>query len=213
VSYEYIKPTGIHLEITRRCTLKCPKCPRTTLKGMYDPNTDLSLDAIKNLLNKNKFDLIECCGNLGDPIYHPQALEIFKYLSDNSKSLMINTNGSGKKISWWSKYYNAINKKDITVFGVDGLKDTSKLYRVNQNWDSVFEAMKLGATLGHKVVWQWIPFSFNEHQIPEARLIAKRYNIQFLIFKSERWDKDDPMKPSNKELYIENESFLDKITE
>ena len=73
--------------------------------------------------------------------------------------------------------------------------------------------MKLGASLGHKVVWQWIPFSFNEHQIPEARLIAKRYNIQFLIFKSERWDKDDPMKPSNKELYIENESFLDKITE
>lgn len=213
MSNEYIKPSRLHLEITKRCTLKCPKCPRTSYKGMYDPNTDLSLDTIKNLIDKNKFKTILCCGNFGDPIYHPQALEIFKYLSDNSNVLSINTNGSGKKLNWWKDYYNTIGKKDITVFGVDGLKDTSKLYRVNQDWDSVFQAMKLGAKLGHRVAWQWIPFSFNEHQIPQARLLAKRHNIHFMLLKSERWDKDDPMKPNNKDLYIENEPFLDKIIE
>ena len=213
VSYEYIKPSDMHLEITKRCTLKCPKCLRTLDNGMYNPNTDLSLDAIKHLITQNKFKTILCCGNYGDPIYHPQALEIFKYLSKNSKVLNVNTNGSGKKISWWNEYYNAIDKKDITVFGVDGLKDTSKLYRVNQDWDSVFQAMKLGAKLGHRVFWQWIPFSFNEHQIPQARLMAKRHNIHFLLLKSDRWDKDDPMKPNNKELYIDNELFLNKITD
>ena len=209
--YEYITPSRMHLEITKRCTLKCPKCYRTTNKGMYDPNTDLPLDAIKNLLGETKLETILCCGNYGDPIYHPQALEIFKYLSENSEVLSVNTNGSGKKISWWNEYYDAIDKKDITVFGVDGLKDTSKLYRINQDWDSVFKAMKLGAKLGHRVAWQWIPFSFNEHQIEEARLLAKRYNIHFMLLKSQRWDKDDPMKPNNKDLFIENESFVDKI--
>ena len=182
----------MHLEITKRCTLKCPKCYRTTNKGMYDPNTDLSLDAIKNLLGKTKLETILCCGNYGDPIYHPQALEIFKYISENSEVLSVNTNGSGKKISWWNEYYDAIDKKDITVFGVDGLKDTSKLYRINQDWDSVFKAMKLGVKLGHRVAWQWIPFSFNEHQIEEARALADELDIKLIKIKTKTLN---PIKP------------------
>ena len=62
--------TGIslHLEMSKRCILECPKCPRTIYKGRYTIN-DLNIDHAKELVIKTRPSNIVMSGNLGDPIY------------------------------------------------------------------------------------------------------------------------------------------------
>lgn len=199
----YSQSKAIHLEITRRCPLECPKCRRQKDKGKYISNVDMPISFLENFLKNTSYGVVHLCGNLGDPIYHPNALDFIKICKKYNKKILLNTNGSGKKISWWQQYYNIISNLDVTVFGIDGLADTSSKYRINQDWESSFEALKLGAKLNKKVLWQWIPFSFNEHQIDEAESLAKRYNIPFMILKSSRWQLNDPLRPLNPNLFVD----------
>ncbi len=203
--------TGIslHLEMSKRCILECPKCPRTIYKGRYTIN-DLNIDHAKELVLKTRPSNIVMSGNLGDPIYHPNLIEFVRWLDNINYPFAVHTNGSGKKLSWWEEFYDSYkeyskkpngNKYNKIWFGVDGLKDTAHIYRVGINWQQSFDAMCLGVKKGKQVNWQWIPFSFNEHQIDEARKLAKDNGINLVLRLSGRWDsKDDPLRPSAKWL-------------
>jgi MoaA/NifB/PqqE/SkfB family radical SAM enzyme len=212
--------TGIslHLEMSKRCILRCPKCPRTIQKGKYYnffPGgrytiDDLNIDHAKELVLKTRPSSIVMSGNMGDPIYHPNLIEFVRWLDNINYSFSIHTNGSGKKLSWWEEFYESYkeynkksngNKYNEIWFGVDGLEDTAHKYRVGINWQQSFDAMCLGVKKGKQVNWQWIPFSFNEHQIDEARKLAKDNGINLVLRLSGRWDsKEDPLRPSAKWL-------------
>jgi len=61
----------VQVEITSKCTLKCPRCPRTELTLDYI-NQEISLGSFKEIftplvLSQIKFLLF--CGHTGDPIY------------------------------------------------------------------------------------------------------------------------------------------------
>ena len=60
----------LHLEITRRCLLQCPKCPRTYTTG-YKID-DLSYSNFKELVETLQPKVLNFCGNLGDPIFHKE---------------------------------------------------------------------------------------------------------------------------------------------
>lgn len=192
----------LHLEMSKRCILECPKCPRTILKGKYTID-DLNIDHAKDLVVKLKPRKVNMCGNMGDPIYHPKLIDFVKWLNETDNQFVLDTNGSGKKISWWEELYDSYNSKTTNNkyneiwFGVDGLKDTAHNYRVGINWQQSFDAMCLGVKKGKQVNWQWIPFSFNEHQIDEARKLAEDNGINLVLRLSGRWDSvNDPLRPS-----------------
>jgi organic radical activating enzyme len=155
--------TGIslHLEMSKRCILRCPKCPRTIQKGKYYnffPGgrytiDDLNIDHAKELVLKTRPSSIVMSGNMGDPIYHPNLIEFVRWLDNINYSFSIHTNGSGKKLSWWEEFYESYkeynkksngNKYNEIWFGVDGLEDTAHKYRVGINWQQSFDAMCLG---------------------------------------------------------------------
>lgn len=208
-----------HLEITSRCTLECPRCPRTINMGKFKIE-DLSFEAIVKFIELapcDKSDRVLLGGNYGDPIYHKDFIKIVKYLHNREQAWRINTNGSHRKISWWEEFYDSYDDtiyshvtRNNLVFGVDGSDDTSEMYRVNSNFYEVFNAMKLGVKRGKKIIWQFIPFSFNEHQIKEAQKIAEDNGMIFEIRKSDRWydryDRNtiriDPLKPKDKNLFM-----------
>jgi len=192
----------VHFELTRRCLLECPKCPRTDLKGNIQI-TDLPVDVIKTVIQSGNYKKVLLSGNLGDPIYHPKLIDIIKFFDTQNVFFIMATNGSGKKLDWWKEFYNSYTHGKV-VFGVDGLKNTAHMYRKNIDFDSSMAAMKLGAILGKDIVWQFIPFSFNEHQIEAAQALAKTYGITFKLRVSDRWNENDPLRPKNKQLYMEN---------
>jgi len=59
--------------------------------------------------------------------------------------------------------------------------------------------------LRNKPIWQYIIFSYNENDIETAKQIAKKEGIILKLLLSTRFDyKDDPLKPKNKQFYVEN---------
>jgi len=197
-----------HIEITNRCRLSCSKCNRTFLLNNKDlnfkPSNDIDFKIIEKYANSN-FERYLLCGSRGDPIYHPKFLEIIKILKFKDKKLHIHTNGSGKKIEWWKKLFSILDSDDIIWFAIDGMADTCHNYRVNFTSDDFNQAMNIMKIARHEYelnpIWVFIPFSFNEHQIEDAKNLAYKLDIMFCLRKSARWFiKEDPLLPEDRNL-------------
>ncbi len=210
---QFVGSRKIQLDLTHRCRLGCPTCMRFILDGPNKGerrqvvNDEFTVEDIAKIVGDGtKYRSYNFCGSIGDAIYTPQFMEIVKYIIDNSKdpklSIVIHTNGSGKKAEWWKELYSLLRPKhDQVIFGVDGLEDTAPLYRKFINFNESFEAMKMGAEFGFKNnQWQYIVFKFNQHQVYEAEALAKKTGIDFLVVKSDRFKKDDPHMPDKKWL-------------
>ena len=57
------------------------------------------------------------------------------------------------------------------------LDKKSELYRIGSNFEQVWETMKMGVQYGHPIVWQYIIFGYNEHEIEQAKEIAHKEGI------------------------------------
>ena len=181
---------SINLDITHRCTLECPKCLRRSVPT--NNLSDLSLDSFKKIISH--FDQIEFCGQISDPIFHPQFIEFLELTKD--KRVFVHTAASHKSMDWYRDAFLA-NKNAIWEFGIDGLPQDSHKYRINQNGEYLFNVMKTGVELGNDIRWQYIIFKYNENDIPEAIDLAQRHKIPIHINKSSRWSgPDDQYKPS-----------------
>jgi MoaA/NifB/PqqE/SkfB family radical SAM enzyme len=146
---------SINLDITYRCTLECPKC----LRRVVPTNNldDLSLENFKKIIKH--FDQIEFCGQISDPIFHPQFIEFLKLTTN--KRVFVHTAASHKSMDWYMDAFSA-NKNAIWEFGIDGLPQDSHKYRINQNGEYLFKVMKAGVELGNDIRWQYIIFKYNE---------------------------------------------------
>jgi MoaA/NifB/PqqE/SkfB family radical SAM enzyme len=197
-----------YIELTSRCALECPRCPRTYEKGTYKLS-EIDPTILRNLVCdfRQEIKTIEFGGNYGDPIYHSQFHEIIKTIkSINPKiKIIIHTNGSHRSVEWWEETTRYLDKKDVVLFSIDGLKETNSLYRVNSDWDSIEKAIDV---CRDKVflLWKFIPFSFNENDIQKIILFAKEKGFNaFTIALSSRFDggwitdsKVEPLKPSDR---------------
>lgn len=205
-----------HFEPSSKCTLKCPRCPRTEHKGLT-LNKDLSLDFFKNLLSeellKTQVKRITMCGDVGDPIYNKEYLEICNYIKTTNPNihLFTITNGSYRDTDWWKDFASICNDKDSINFSVDGYDQASNnLYRVNSDWVSIQRGMKIMAQESQAFVhWATIIFSFNENHLDnivnQARLIGCD-SVQFTrstkfgsVYGDAYGGVTDPLQPTNPE--------------
>ena len=192
-------------DLSNKCILQCVFCQRQLVhqgepagREKVKLSQDMPLEDFKKVINT--FKGMNMCGQLSDPIYHPQFLNYLQIASDLNKHCNIHTNGSGKKKSFWKQAF-AIPKPMFWIFGIDGLdQKTCNLHRIGQNFHQSFKAMLLGSKSHHKIIWQFIPFQHNEHQIDRAISIARKHNIQFLLLKSNRW-RDNP-------IYVDNQLVI-----
>ena len=90
----------INLDITHRCTLQCKRCNRAIFasRGQKVPGEDLSMENFKKILAF--FKEIYFCGQISDPIFHPQFIEFLKLCKDNH-NVIIHTAASHKPESWY----------------------------------------------------------------------------------------------------------------
>lgn len=169
-----------HFEVSGVCTLKCPRCPRNDGSPTPWLNKDLSLDFFKKTLSvdllKNQVKRITMCGDIGDPIYAKEYLEIIKYIKSVNPKIHIFTitNGSHKKQDWWERFASISNEYDTINFSVDGYNnETNNLYRINSNWDSIMLGMKTMVQQSKIFVnWATIVFSFNQDHLDRIKQLA-----------------------------------------
>ncbi len=190
----------LHLELTSKCALRCPECARTKYLDRIKA-TELPLSVIKSIRDSGQeFREISLCGDHGDPIYHSEFHEAIRLLKTfpGSPLVAVATNGSYRTADWWRETAKLLVRRDEVIFGVDGLQDTLPLYRVNADWSSIILAMEtLKRHSRVRVIWQWILFKHNEHQLPEAGKLARELKIdEFLVIKSSRYSPEDKNFPS-----------------
>jgi MoaA/NifB/PqqE/SkfB family radical SAM enzyme len=184
----------LHIEISSRCVLKCPRCPRTELSEKLRDvlNTDYSLSEFSAIFTPEiliDVKRILFCGDKGDPIYTREFLEIIKYIKQTKQSIRISitTNGSYKSEVWWTELGELLEPHDTITFSVDGWDQKSNnLYRINNNFESILLGIatlsKLPDTQRPFIKWSTVSFRFNQNNEQRILDLIKVQGLKVDIF-------------------------------
>lgn len=188
----------LNIDVTNKCMLGCRWCHRSNkeeaeymnfkIKNSYD----IPLDSFRKLCDFFQDDIV-LCGQISDPIFHPKLDELLKIMKDEypDKRFIIATAANLRNIEQYKKLFELTGKNTVWRFGLDGLPDTSFIYRKRQNSQLVYDAMLLAASSGIETEWHYIIFNYNKHQIEQAQQIAQENNIYFYLKRNRGQDLEE----------------------
>jgi len=210
------------LEITSYCNAACPQCPRNINGGVVNPHMPL-VHLERSIIDETFTEEICAgvhqiffCGAYGDPIMHPEFLDILRDFRRKNPTiwLYIHTNGGVHGAEYWHEIAVIINGYGHIAFGIDGLEDTLHLYRRNVSYRRVISNAQAFIDAGGKAQWNFIVFKHNEHQVEQAReiscamgftdiLVRKtgRFYNQTTMEELDQWPVQD--RSGNVEYYLE----------
>ena len=197
-----------NIDSSHRCILKCPQCLRQKKEGAprIKRAYDLETKDFKKIIDYYQH-CITFCGQISDPIYNPNFLSFLKELDGTGRGVRIATCGQSIKKThtreWWEEAFTYGMNEFAWYFGVDGIDQKSALYRIGSNFDEVWKTMQLGASMGVAIVWQYIVFGYNEHEIEIAKQMAKDEGFTLLLVKTNRGfdPKARNIRDSMKDIY------------
>jgi len=190
-----IRPRKVHLDASTVCQLKCPSCP--TASGNIAETLGsgfLKFIDFKNFLDDHPgVSRIEL-SNWGEIFLNKELIQIMSYAYNHNVGLSagngvnLNTVDDGV-IAALVKY----RFRNITC-SIDGAsQETYSRYRQNGNFNKVIENIKKINSLKRiyhsrypVLRWQFVVFGHNEHEIAQARRLAKKLGMSFYLKLS--WD-------------------------
>jgi len=180
-------PENIQIEISNRCNLKCPMCPRGQNKAIRNEK-DIDIDFFKTVIDElqehnTKIQL----WNYGEPFLHEQILSLIQSIPKKFSDCSISTNGHFMT----EELANNIIKSGITeiIFAIDGItEETYKKYRINGSLSTVLQNLKIFTELNSdtdtKITIQFIAFKHNLHEIAQLGNFFASYNVDNIKVKS-----------------------------
>lgn len=190
--FDYAEIDEYQLEITSYCNAACPQCPRNQNGAGINPH--MPLRHLDRAVIDQAFDRDLCvrlrqvflCGSYGDPIMHPDALDIVRDFRRKNPNLWIymHTNGGIHDTSWWRELAATIGVQGRVDFGIDGLEDTLPIYRRNVRYEKTIANAGAFIAAGGRAQWNFIVFEHNEHQINQARQVSDDLGFEKIMFRS-----------------------------
>lgn len=178
---------GINLDLSNRCTNKCPGCAREKFKHV--PGSDITEFDMEKI--SDFFQAITFCGQVSDPTLHPKFHELLSICTKKNRKVVIQTAVAVKPKIWWTKSFILSMDRNVEwIFAIDGLPKDSNKYRVNQDGEKLFDIMLKCASFGVPTTWQYIVFNYNQKDVEHCKQIAKEHNIKFMQIDSGRWGSD-----------------------
>lgn len=167
----------VHIELTTLCNARCPLCLRNAHGFPHNfgyPETSMSLEQYQQVFDTEflqQLTTLTVCGNFGDFVACPDALEIIAYTRQSNPTIRITicTNGSARNTDFWAQL--AKYKPEVS-FCIDGLEDTHPLYRLDTNWTHIIRNATAFIAAGGDAVWKMIKFEHNTHQVDACRAMA-----------------------------------------
>ncbi|MGL5033425.1 MAG: radical SAM/SPASM domain-containing protein [Microcystaceae cyanobacterium] len=201
-----ITPHAIRLDLSTHCQLKCPSCP--TAQGKIKEQLGsgfVSFDNFKKVIANNPEILYIELSNWGEVLLNPELPEMLAYAYENNVNITI-SNGANLNTAK-PESLEALVKYQVRQItcSIDGASQaTYAQYRIGGNFDRVIDNIK---TINHYktiyktnfpiLLWQFVPFGHNEHEISQAKQMAKELNMEFYVKLS--WDeKISPLKEPEK---------------
>jgi MoaA/NifB/PqqE/SkfB family radical SAM enzyme len=188
-----LKNISIDVEISTKCTIKCPACPRTYWKDNTWNTGFMKVDVLKSFVSNSNYWSYNFCGAFGDALYHPNFNQIMEFMISQNKGFSVETNGAYRNEKFWNEFisFNWNPRYHRFIFSIDGLEDTNHIYRKNSDWKSIMLALNTITSVPKyrrpHLKWKYLVFPYNEHQVEEARALAKDIGFdQFETYKSLR---------------------------
>jgi MoaA/NifB/PqqE/SkfB family radical SAM enzyme len=166
------KAKVFHFDLTTRCNLHCPMCPRVTAK--LKVKSDFDLDLLSKVPIEDTESIL-LCGRTGDPSLYPKLFEFIRACKKRAPNTKINisTNGCAQDREWWKKLAELLKDiKHSVIFCIDGLGDKLEIYRKGANYYKVIQNATSFINNGGHAVWKFVTFKHNEHQLEEARELS-----------------------------------------
>jgi pyruvate-formate lyase-activating enzyme len=195
--YKYKDIKVVWLEITQKCNARCPECDRTRLDKWFE-NDELSLLDCQKIFPPSfieQLKIMALVGNYGDAIMAHDTIEVLNYFrSSNGKiKLELHTNGSARNRDWWQSVSKIIKPNGNIRFAIDGIGDVNKIYRIGTNWDKIISNVQTAIDVGCEVVWQFVEFEHNKHQIDDIKILAKKLGVSGVSIRKSRWTNGGKM--------------------
>lgn len=190
--FNYNSIKEYQIELTTYCNAACPQCPRNINGGRINPH--LILEHLPREVIDKAFPQSVCsnlkqiffCGSYGDPIMHPEFLDILYdfRLKAPELWLYLHTNGGAHDTEFWSELAYILNGFGQVDFNIDGLSDTNHLYRKNTNFDKIIENATAFIEAGGNANWNFIVFEHNQHQVKQAEALSKELGFKKFLYRS-----------------------------
>lgn len=203
------KPTSLEIEPTTSCNLRCPQCPSGLRQFTRDTGM-LGLDLYKKVIDELHEDLVWLILYFqGEPFLNKQFLEFVQYASQ--KNIYTATSSNAHYFTDELAKATVESGLDRLIISIDGTtQDTYGKYRIGGKIDKVIEGtekllywkQKLNKKTPH-IIWQFIAFKHNEHQIPEIKKLAKEIGVDELGIKTAQiydYQTSDTFIPDNNDL-------------
>jgi MoaA/NifB/PqqE/SkfB family radical SAM enzyme len=206
LQFDFDKIDEYQIEITSYCNAACPQCPRNNLGtgiNPYMPLVHLSRAVINQAFDQElcqRLRQVFFCGSYGDPIMHPDFLDILRDFRSKSPQLWlyIHTNGGAHEPEYWTEIARIMNGYGQIDFGIDGLADTLHLYRKNVKYSKVINNAQAFITAGGRAQWNFIVFQHNEHQVDQVQQLGRDLGFHnVLIRKTGRFLNHTTMNEMN----------------
>lgn len=193
MSFYKLPLSHIHLELTTKCNAACPMCLRNKNGDVVNSNlqnVDFNIDWMNNF--DVPIEKLTLCGNYGDPMVYDKLHELVeRWYSLYNKPIIMMTNGGARTPQWWADLARIGGEKLKIIFGIDGLEDTNHLYRRHVRWDKLMENTQAFIDNGGNAVWKFIIFRHNQHQMDQAKILAKQKGFQqFEQIKTNRFEEE-----------------------
>ena len=191
-----LQPKNVRLETSIRCQLACPTCERAEGKTKAVlGNGVLSLKDFEKFIDDNPYIRKVEISSWGEVFLNPDLLAIIKCAHEKNVKILISNGANFNTVK--ESVLEGLVKYQVARLAValDGTdQKTYVQYRRGGNFDQVIQNVtRLNAYKAQyqsefpKLVWQFIVFGHNEHQIPEAMEMAESLGMDFRIKMS--WDE------------------------
>ncbi|MDD2679584.1 MAG: radical SAM protein [Candidatus Omnitrophica bacterium] len=207
-------PFILNIEPGNLCNLKCPLCPT----GLGEPDMAkgfMELDFFKRIFDqlKNSITAVNLY-SWGEPLLNKDLVNIIRYIKTADKPIRVVT----------STNLNIRDDKllaELIASGIDEIivscdgasRETYEQYRVGGDFDLVMRNLRFLArekeelAKGTRIVWNFLVFKHNEHEVEKARAMAKGMGVEFRIGLMRTSMKDEILK-SHKEAIERDQHWI-----
>ena len=199
-------PMSLTIEPTTACNLGCPECP-SGLKQFSRPEGNLKNPFYQQTINKVKKHVFYLNFYFqGEPFINPNFLEMVTYAHQQNIYTATSTNAHFLTDETAKKTIES--GLDRLIVSIDGItQEVYENYRIHGKLDKVLTGtkniLKWKKELQSKtpyVIFQFLVVQPNEHQIEEAKLLAKELGVDEIRFKTAQvynYENGNPLIPKN----------------
>lgn len=202
-------PFYMVIEPTNRCNLRCFLCGGD---NRVQKGANMGINVFREIideLGKYLFFIHPFKG--GDSLVNRDFIEMLRYAHEKTGAFIIFSSNFSFHLSD-NQLKSILRYCDNIGICMDGMSPKSyQKYRVNGNFHLVFDNMRRLSDLSKKMnsppelVWRYIVFNHNEHEIGQAAETAKALGVSIEFVKAQVMDRS--WLPENKEFW--RDEYLD----